>query len=447
MKAKIKIIARLSDVYMRLRDSERIVLLGTLWTVGIRVLGMAVTYLSLILFAGWMGDEQFGVYSYVYAVIVTLAIVPLFGFSYASVPLVAEYEVDKAFENLRGLLLFSTGFVIAVSVAVSLIFVLLVWYDIVGLGDYRAAILVGCVSLPLFSLLSYLSEVSRGLGRAVAAFAPLQVLMPLLVLMFFFLSFYKLGNLDATRAIWLWFLSMLLLVIAQLLYLCRLIQKRFPGRGISYEVRRWMRTAAQFFLVSLSIAVLFQMDILILGLFEEPRFVGYYSAAAKTALLITIVLQSINALGARQYATLYNEGSIEELQQLLHSLSRWIIWATITIYLFLLLGGHFVLSIFGENFTQAYTVLITLTLGHAIAAVLGPVTVLLNVTGNQTVTAKVLTMAVVLGVVLNVLLIPFYGMEGAAIAMALTTIFWAFSLRGYVKRILSVETCLFFMKS
>jgi O-antigen/teichoic acid export membrane protein len=438
---------RLLDLYNRLRDNEKIVLLGTLWTTVIRVLGMGISYLSLILFARWMGEEQFGIYSYVFAAITTLAIVPLYGFSYASIPFIAEYEANKTFDKIRGLLLFSTGFVVIASIVVSLVFAVLVSQDIVGFGEYKNAIVAGCVALPVFSLLSYMGGVSRGLGRVIAAFAPLQVLMPFLFLLLAFLSFYYLNGLDSRRAIWLWFLSMLLIAVAQSLYIYRVVRRRFPGSSRSYEVGHWIRKSSHFLLISIAIAVLFQMDILILGIFLEPEFVGYYSATARTALLVTMVLQSINSLGARQYATLYNRHDIDELQKLLHSISRWIIWATVGISAFLILTGHFVLSIFGENFTQAYPSLVILTLAHAFAAILGPVTALLNVTGNQEVTAKILTIAILIGVVLNSVLIPAYGMVGAAIATGGTTIYWAFSLHGKVRKILGVETCLFLMRT
>jgi len=436
-----------TNLYYKLKSNERIVLLGTMWATLIRASGMGITYLSLILLARWMGAEQFGIYSYIFSVISILAIIPLFGLSYSSIPLIAEYEVEKAFSKLRGLLLFGTGFVVTISIIISFILALTIRMDFILLGKYRDAFLIGCATLPVFSLLLYLSEASRGLGRAIAAFAPLQVLVPLVFLLLSFISFYFFGGLESTRAIWLWFFSMLILVIPQLLYLFRIVIKHFSGTSRSYNIRHWLRLSAHFFLISLTVVLLFQMDVLILGIFYEPEIVGYYSAAARTALLVTIVLQAINALGARQYATLYKMNQIYDLQQLLHSLSRWLVWATAGTAIFLLLVGYNLLAFFGTNFTQAYPALAILTLAHATTVILGPVTVLLNVTGNQKVAAKVLTIAAIAGLLLNSILIPIYGMLGAAIATGIMHIYWALSMHWHVRKILKVETCLFFMKS
>ncbi len=435
------------ELYYRLKSNERIVFLGTMWASLIRALGMGITYISLILLARWMGAEQFGIYAYVFALISTLAIVPLFGLSYSCIPLIAEYEVEKKFAELRGLLLFGTGFVVAASALISFVVAMLIMTDKIGLGEYRNAILIGCIALPAFSLLSYLGEVSRGLGRAIAAFAPLQVLVPLVFLLLAFISFYLFNNLDSVRAIWLWFFAMVALIIPQVFYLSKIVVKRFPESSRNYNIRHWLRVSTQFFLISIAVVLLFQMDVLILGIFSEPEIVGYYSAAARTALLVTIILQAINALGARQYATLYKMNKIDELQQLLHSLSRWLVWATAGVTIFLLLGGYYLLTFFGNNFTQAYPALVILTLAYAATVILGPVTVLLNVTGNQKVTAKVLTTAVVIGIALNSILIPVYGMVGAAVASGIMHIFWALSLHRHVRKILEVETCLFFMKA
>jgi O-antigen/teichoic acid export membrane protein len=438
---------KLFNLYSRLRDDEKIVLIGTLWTTLIRGMGMGIGYVSLVLLARWMGAEQFGIYAYVFAAITTLAILPLFGLSYASIPFIAEYEVNKDFDKLRGLLLFATGFVIIMSLIVSFVFSELVQQNIINLGAYKEGIIVGCMALPVFSLLSYMGEVSRGLGRAIAAFAPLQVMVPLLFLLFAYLTYYYLNDLDSTRAIRLWFFAMLLFAAIHILYIWMIVGKRFPGGARSYDLERWLGTSAHFLLISVTIAVLFQMDVLILGIFLQPEFVGYYSAAARTALLVTVVLQAINTLGARQYATLYNRGKIDELQTLLRSLSRWIIWATACISILLVLGGSYVLSIFGSDYTQAYPSLIILTFGYACSVVFGPVTVLLQVTGYQKVTARVLTFAVIMGIILNTLLIPTYGMVGAASAMAVTAIYWSQSLHWHVRKILGLETCILFVRS
>jgi O-antigen/teichoic acid export membrane protein len=78
------------------------------------------------------------------------------------------------------------------------------------------------------------------------------------------------------------------------------------------------------------------------------------------------------------------------------------------------------LAFFGPDFTAAQTSLQILALGHLVAAATGPVGYLLNLTGFQDFSARILGVSAVANILLNGLLIPIFGMEGAAFATAAT---------------------------
>ena len=78
--------------------------------------------------------------------------------------------------------------------------------------------------------------------------------------------------------------------------------------------------------------------------------------------------------------------------------------------------------LFGKEFTQGQYALTILCVGRLIHAAAGSVGLLLNMTGNERFTFISNVAGTGLNVVLNALLIPRWGVEGAALATTSTTI-------------------------
>ena len=97
------------------------------------------------------------------------------------------------------------------------------------------------------------------------------------------------------------------------------------------------------------------------------------------------------------------------------------------------------LGLFGPEFTRGYWALAILTVGQLVNASVGSVGFLMSMTGHQREAARVFAGAAVLNVVLNASLIPLWGINGAAIATATTTIIWNVALALYVWRRLGVR--------
>ena len=78
--------------------------------------------------------------------------------------------------------------------------------------------------------------------------------------------------------------------------------------------------------------------------------------------------------------------------------------------------GHWFLLIFGEAFTGGYTAMLILCAAHVVNAAGGCVGVILTMSGHERAAAVGLAVTVVLNITLNAVLIPRYGMTGAAAA-------------------------------
>jgi O-antigen/teichoic acid export membrane protein len=99
--------------------------------------------------------------------------------------------------------------------------------------------------------------------------------------------------------------------------------------------------------------------------------------------------------------------------------------------------------LFGPEFDAGYPLLFVLVLGVVARAAVGPCESLLTMSGNQNVCAAVYAMTLALNIGLNVILIPLFGLWGAAMATSLAMVFEASALSFTVWRKLGIVMAIF----
>jgi len=144
--------------------------------------------------------------------------------------------------------------------------------------------------------------------------------------------------------------------------------------------------------------------------------VGLYSAAFRLVQFGLLPLLSINTLAAPKLANAFEEKGNQNLKRLFQSVSSIILIASIPILIVIALASNFLLSLFGAEFQIAQTCLLILLIGTAFNILAGPVGIFLKMTKKQNILMWITLVSVVLNVLLNFLLIPKFGIEGAAIA-------------------------------
>ncbi len=178
------------------------------------------------------------------------------------------------------------------------------------------------------------------------------------------------------------------------------------------------------------------LDILILAWYATEPMVAIYRVATRLTSLTTIPLVSINSIAGPKFAEAYGAKDDKRLQNSVKQATRLIFWSCVPILLIFLVFPKFCLWTFGKGFTthDAIIVFVIVTIGQAANVLTGPVTVLLNMTGRQKVTMYYALATVVIDVGLNLILIPKYGIIGAAIATAVsrTVLNFGCSLQIYI---------------
>lgn len=408
------------DGIMLSKDPETLAERMSLYAFVIRVVAAAIAFLSQILMARWLGQFEYGILVLVWTYMVMIGGFAAIGFDAAMVRFVPEYRETGQFGLLHGVLRTSKWLVIMISTLVALLGAVGIYVFENALESYYVIpFYLGLITIPMLAMTDLANGVGRGQGWMVAALAPTHLIRPILILVFLVAAVLAGAETTAKTALLAAIAATWLTTIGTVMFMARRNRATMPEAEPEYKVRHWITIALPMFLVEGFYYILTNADVLMVGIYMEPKDIATYFAAAKCLALIHFVYFAVRSGAAQRYATLYH-GSADpkELEKFARATVHWTFWPSLALGVVMLIFGEFVLSLFGEDFIEGYPLLFILVIGIIGRSAFGPCESLLTMSGNERICVAVFATALVSNVVLNMILIPLYGLTGAAIATA-----------------------------
>jgi len=202
-----------------------------------------------------------------------------------------------------------------------------------------------------------------------------------------------------------------------------LLRKKRPADAVrshnplSHTSMPSLRSAAAFALVSGATQINQYADVLTISLFGSPEEVGIYRAVWQLSLLISFGTAIAAAIITPLFARYHRQGDRLALLGALHKARLLGLAVALPALLFILVYGENLISyLFGAGFTVGAPVLIILALTQTANALFGPLGQLLSMTGHEAISARLHILAAGANIALNLLLVPQYGIMGAALA-------------------------------
>ena len=175
-------------------------------------------------------------------------------------------------------------------------------------------------------------------------------------------------------------------------------------------------------------------DKLMLGSMTTTVDVGVYHTAFKLSMFAAVALMSVNSIASPKFAEMFAKKDFLGLKKVVNQSTKMIFWSSFPLVIVFFMFPDFLLGLFGEEFKVGVTAFIFLSCGRLISSFSGSVGNILQMTGNQNIYAIILLIGAILNVVLNLILIPLYGINGAAIASMSSLIVWNLSMVLVVKQ-------------
>jgi O-antigen/teichoic acid export membrane protein len=387
---------------------------GVSLTFAIQMVGVFLAYVTQVLLARWMGAAEYGKYAYVFSWTTLLAVLAGLGLSITVLRYIPEYMAQQQPGLLRGMIRRSRQLTLGAGIVIALLGdAVAAW---IAPPEYSAPLIIGVWMVPLIALMTLNQGTSRALRRVAIAFTPPLVMRPLLLAGGVFLLFVAGKEIDSRVVLGVALVTLLMVVLFQWLALRKDVSSKVANAQPKYHYREWSRVSGPILLSAGFGTLTAQVGILMVGTVNGPDAVGIYSAAVKSTLLMNLVIIAVNTFASPMFSSLRSEGKHDELQRLLDVAAHMMFWPSLVIAVVLTAFSGIVLGLFGEEFVAGRAAMAVLTLGLLVSAAAGPVGRLTDLTGYQRQSMWVRGCGTLLTILLGVVLIPLWGILGAAIA-------------------------------
>jgi len=157
-------------------------------------------------------------------------------------------------------------------------------------------------------------------------------------------------------------------------------------------------------------------DILLLGLLSTTSNVGIFFIAYRLAAVISIPWQAANMIVAPMVSGYFAQGDIKSIEYNYKNITKLIFITGMFFWGFLFIFSTELLSIFGEEFKNGSTVVLLVCLGQVLKTLVGHAGPMLAMIGKPSLNLVTTLIALISMAILNVVLIPRFGIIGAGVA-------------------------------
>jgi O-antigen/teichoic acid export membrane protein len=153
-------------------------------------------------------------------------------------------------------------------------------------------------------------------------------------------------------------------------------------------------------------------DTLMLGYFMTTKDVGIYNAAARTAMLINLILFSFSAIFMPMISDLHHRGEVKKLEGLFKTVTKWIFTLSFPVFILTAIHSKQIMGFFGSEFATGAVWFLILALAQMMNSSTGPVGNFLVMSGKQDVVFWAMALSFCANIFLNYTLIIRYGVVG-----------------------------------
>ena len=410
----------------------------------ISIIGTALGAIVQVTLARLVGATIYGQYIYVWSWLAILATLCIVGMDTTTMRFTASYNGQQSWGLLRGFLRYSYGCTAAALAIGSLITAVLVIWFLPLDAALRQTFIVACLALPAAGFLNVVSRNLLAFEHVWMASAPMVVFRPILLLAGIGATLVVLGDITAAwHAILINVITVYGLLAASGWALWRALPQGIAHRRAEFALPIWNRVSFQFFSMEVLRLIRQRTDLILVGIFLGTTEAGIYAAAMHIIMLMDVGLQAVNAIVGPMISSLYGRGEMQEIQRMVTLATMVSSAYALVVGLGLVVTGHLVLNLFGEAFTTGYGVLVVLSVGRIVHSWTGPVGLLMTMTEHQAVAVKFQAVNAVLSVLLNITLIPPFGMVGAALASSTVLVIQNVAMYWNVRQRLKIDPTVF----
>lgn len=402
-----------SQALQRIARGTGIIFAGT-------VISMFFGFLSRAIIAREFSTSEYGVFNLALTVLSIALVIATLGFQNSLPREVAFYREKEPGKVER---LVSTA--ITITAVSAVITALLIFFLAGGISQlFHEERLVGALrvivlALPFSALTAVIISVSRGFERVREQVYFQKILYPTAFLILVIIGVAMGFSFKYVFSAYVVAQGVTLIALVMDLRKNKIFRiKTFLDSKIGKEL---IKFSIPLMLTGIAGFVMTWTDTLMLGYYLSSEVVGLYNSAAPIAKLLPIFLGSAGLVYPPLATVLYTQGKISELKRVYQILTKWIFLLTLPIFAVMFLFPEATINfLFGAKYVSAASALQILALGFMFHTFLGLNGWSLIVIKESSFVMYSTLVSALVNVALNAVLIPLYGIEGAATATAVS---------------------------
>jgi O-antigen/teichoic acid export membrane protein len=409
-------------INLEIVKSIKIIAKGSLIIFSTLIFAYIIAFISKILLAKYLGPDNYGIFNY------ALSIISIIGFfSTISIPTsIAHYlpiylEKHKIF-RIRGLILSSLKIILGLSLIIIILLNILLFLplNIVRNHDMKIVLIFLSMTIPFIALSTILTSIFQGFQQtkqpAIYNNLITNILELLLIILIIVISV-SLINMIIAYIISIILPSILFLSIF-LKDIKKLIHWKWTG---SKEYKLLLFYSIPLFISTIISNIAGQLNIIIFGFYYPFSDIGIYSTAIILMSIFSFFQSSINFLYFPIFSRLYEYKMENEYKSIYKIMNKWLLLISLPVILiFILYPKEILLNIFGQNYSSGVNVLFIITIGYIFVtiSILSANSLLAMGKTKLFMYLSIINASSI--IVLGIIFIPSFGMNGAAISLTMT---------------------------
>lgn len=402
-------------------------------TVGVSFISAGLSALTSMVFARVLGISNYGLYVYVISATGLIGSLARLGLPTFITRQVAAWAAAEDWQLYNGIIRFG----ILATLISSSVFgaILLACSGLLGrisaTPGFFLALCLGTGIMVLQSIDSTIAGALQGMHFIARSLIPQAIILPSCLIVFVYSALMLHKNSDAIMLLSAQLGIGIVVEIYQLLSLRRRRPEVSVGKGHRTAVGNWLRNSLPFWGNGILFVINIQADMLLLGYFKGGNSTAIYMVGTRGAQLVVLALGAIAMAIQPRLAALHISGDLLGVSRLVtHTTRLGFMVAMAGTVFFFAFAKPLIGLLYGPAFLGASSVLLILVVARVANASVGSLAPYLAMTGKEYLLLKALAFESFANVLLNIILIPRWGMDGSAIAtgssMAVTNLAIAF---------------------
>ena len=394
------------------------------------------TYVYKVILARYFGPEIYGMFSLAIMILGWFTVIAAFGLARGVLRFVSLYRGKKEIAKIKNALRFSLIFL-----SFSTVFAAIMMYvsaDFIAVKIFHTPELI--IFLKVFSLFIPFYVFSRVFASIIRAYEKIgwYSFVSNILINFakvFALILFVLMGFKTNAIIWSYAAGIMSVFIVAYL-ICRYKVPEIFGPYIinqkikKEEIKKFFSYSWPIMFFSLMTSIFYEIDSFIIGYFMDVSSVGFYNVAITIVGVMGIAPELFMQLFFPLITKEFSNRNFIVIRELTKQVSKWIFIIILPIFLLLILFPEAIVNLlFGPGYIIAQEPLRIIAVGGLIAALVIPITTnIISMAGKSKLLLLNLILASLFNLILGLLLIPKYGLIGAALSTSFVNVMMSIGL-------------------